>query len=111
LTVPVLRMVSHSIEDVERRAERLAERLHGRWRVALMSGASTIGGGSAPGVELPTVLVALEHPDLSPDALEVRLRELTPPVIARIEADRVVLDLRTVFEEQDETLAESLLQL
>ena len=58
---------------------------------------SAVGGGSAPGVELPTWLVAIAKDDLSPDALEERLRSLTPPVIARIENDRLLLDLRTVL--------------
>jgi len=74
----------------------------------LVQGASAVGGGSAPGVELPTFLVAIEKAALSPDALEGRLRALTPPVIARIERDRVLLDLRTVFPSQDSQLRELL---
>ena len=62
---------------------------------------SAVGGGSAPGVELPTWLVAIAKDGLTPDALEARLRRLTPPVIARIERDRVLLDLRTVLPDQD----------
>ena len=65
---------------------------------------SAVGGGSAPGVELPTWLVAIAKDGLTPDALEERLRRLTPPVIARIEHDRVLLDLRTVLPEQDALL-------
>jgi L-seryl-tRNA(Ser) seleniumtransferase len=71
------------------------------WSVVLTSGASAIGGGSAPTVDLPTVLIALEWPGLSADALEERLRALDPPVIARIEDDGVVLDLRTVLPWQE----------
>jgi L-seryl-tRNA(Ser) seleniumtransferase len=67
-----------------------------------VSGGSAVGGGSAPGTELDTVLLAVEHPQWSADTLEGRLRQLDPPVIARIENDRVVLDLRTVFDDQDE---------
>ncbi|MFN2446447.1 MAG: L-seryl-tRNA(Sec) selenium transferase, partial [Vicinamibacterales bacterium] len=73
--------------------------------------ASAIGGGSAPGVELPTMLIAAALPDLSAAVLEARLRALDPPIIARIETDRVVLDLRTVFENQDEQLARLLQSL
>jgi L-seryl-tRNA(Ser) seleniumtransferase len=51
----------------------------------------------------------VEHSQLSADGLEERLRRLDPPVIARIDHDRVVLDLRTVLEHQDETLAAALL--
>jgi L-seryl-tRNA(Ser) seleniumtransferase len=51
------------------------------------------------------VLLALDREGLSAVAIERRLRALDPPVVARIEHDRVVLDLRTVLPEQDELLA------
>src|SRR5207248_2743636 len=57
---------------------------------------------------LPTWLVAIEREGLSAAALEERLRSLTPPVVARIEHDRVVLDLRTVFPDHDRPLAVSI---
>jgi L-seryl-tRNA(Ser) seleniumtransferase len=104
-TVPVQRMARLSADAIEERARALADRLEGHgWRIALISGASAVGGGSAPGVTLPTVLLSLEREQVSADALESALRSLDPPVIARIESDRVVLDLRTVLEEQDELL-------
>ena len=55
------------------------------YRAERLDGASTIGGGSAPGAELPTHLIAVDRSGLSPDALEERLRATTPPVIGRIE--------------------------
>jgi L-seryl-tRNA(Ser) seleniumtransferase len=55
-------------------------------------------------VELPTWLAALEKQGFSADALEQKLRAGTPPVIARIDHDRVVLDLRTVLSSQDPEL-------
>jgi L-seryl-tRNA(Ser) seleniumtransferase len=75
--------------------------------VSLVSGESTVGGGSAPGVTLPTVLLALEHPAATADSIEARLRAADPPVIARIQDDRVVLDLRTVRAEDDALLLAS----
>ncbi len=108
-TVPVASMIQASVETIEARAAALAEHLHGAgWKIALVSGASAIGGGSAPGVELPTVLIAAELPGFSTVALEQRLRALDPPVIARIESDRVLLDLRTVLPHQDESLGRAL---
>jgi L-seryl-tRNA(Ser) seleniumtransferase len=106
-TVPVQRMLTMTVEEIHARADALAtaiRRMPG-WRAELVEGVSAVGGGSAPGVELPTRLVALEKIGLSPDALEARLRRLTPPVIARIECDRLVLDLRTVLPNQDRQLA------
>ena len=70
-----------------------------------MDGQSTIGGGTTPGLTLATRLLAIERTGLSADALEAAMRRLDPPVIARIENGRVVLDLRTVFDTQDEALA------
>src|SRR5262249_51205665 len=75
------------------------------WRTELVAGVSAVGGGSAPGVELPTWLIAVERDGLSADALETRLRALTPPIVARIERDRVLLDLRTVLPDQVSGLA------
>ncbi|MCC7181619.1 MAG: L-seryl-tRNA(Sec) selenium transferase [Acidobacteria bacterium] len=104
-TVPVRRMLAMDVDAIEARARALADRLLGLgWRVTLVSGSSAVGGGSAPGLALPTVLVALEREGLTADTLESRLRALDPPVIARIVDDRVALDLRTVPPESDEQL-------
>jgi len=105
-TVPVQRMLTMSADEIRVRAATLATRLNAvdGWRADLVSGTSAVGGGSAPGVELPTWLVAIERRGLSPDALASRLRTLTPPVIARIERDQVLLDLRTVLDDQDSQL-------
>jgi L-seryl-tRNA(Ser) seleniumtransferase len=105
-TVPVQRMLSLSAEDIEARAEIVAEQLSaGGWKVALMTGSSAVGGGSAPGLSLPTVLLAIARDGVTAAALEAHLRTLDPPVIARIEHDRVVLDLRTVLPEDDDVIA------
>lgn len=101
--VPVWQMISQS-------GSTLAERAHGwvaeleRLGVAagVVEGRSTVGGGSLPGETLPTHLVALETE--SPDAVAARLRAGEPPVIARIEEERLVLDPRTVLPEQETTL-------
>jgi L-seryl-tRNA(Ser) seleniumtransferase len=106
-TVPVQRMLTLTADEIRARADALSVVIcaRGKWHADVVSGSSTIGGGSAPGVELPTWLVAIAYDDLSPDALEERLRRLTPAVIARIENDRVLLDLRTVAPDQDAQLA------
>jgi L-seryl-tRNA(Ser) seleniumtransferase len=104
-TVPVQRMLHASAEDIEARVQALAETLAANgWRVSMISGSSAVGGGSAPGLELPTVLLAIERDGESAVVTEEWLRSLDPPVVARIEHDRVVLDLRTVLPDQDEML-------
>jgi L-seryl-tRNA(Ser) seleniumtransferase len=112
LTVPVRRMLALTIDEIRARAEVLASAIAGMpgWRVELVDGVSAVGGGSAPGVELPTCLVAIEKAGVTADTLEARLRRLTPPIIARIERDRLVLDLRTVVPDDDPALAGLLAQ-
>src|SRR5229473_5094147 len=104
--VPVLRMMRLSKDDIARRAEALAAKVEGpKLKLDLLDGESVIGGGAAPSAVLPTRLIALTHEGLSADELCSRLRSTTPPIIARVEEGRVLLDLRTVFPSQDITLA------
>jgi L-seryl-tRNA(Ser) seleniumtransferase len=101
-TVPVLRMLHAPVEAVRARAAALAEHLNASgWRADVIDGQSAIGGGSAPGVTVPTALVRLSRDGWSADRLETWLREREPPVIARIHDGAVVLDLRTVAEGDD----------
>ncbi len=111
--VPVRRMLALTPEAIRARADTLAAAVNALdgWHAEILDGASAIGGGSAPGVELPTWLVAIARDGLSPDALEARLRGLSPPLIARIERDRVLLDLRTVAPEQDDLIKAQLSRL
>jgi len=101
--IPALRMISMTREEVAARAERLAGRISSLtgFSATLEDGESVVGGGSTPGQTLPTRLVAVTHRRLSATSLEAGLRRNSPPVIARIENDRLLLDLRTVFEEQE----------
>ena len=108
-TVPVQRMLHATADEIEARAIALGQQLAARgWQIALISGASAVGGGSAPGLGLPTVLLSISRDGQSAAATEAWLRTLDPPVIARVEDGRVVLDLRTVLPDQDETLSNRL---
>ena len=105
-TVPVQRMLRLSADDIETRAQSLSARLtDAGWRVAMISGSSAVGGGSAPGLQLPTVLLSITRDGWSAQQTEKYLRRLDPPVIARIEHDQLLLDLRTVLPDQDRQLA------
>ena len=105
--IPALRMMRLSKEEIGNRAEALRARFApSRCRVAIVDGESIIGGGAAPSAGLPTRLLALSCKDLSAEELAARLRTSDPPVIARVEDGRVLLDLRTVFPEQDCSIAD-----
>ena len=118
--IPALRMIRLSAEEIGRRAEALVAQLRGALpsgevEIEVIEGHSVIGGGSTPEESLPTRLVAISSLRHSAAQLEERLR-LAPagqsgepaPVIARIEDDRLVLDLRTVFPEQESSLGTAL---
>jgi L-seryl-tRNA(Ser) seleniumtransferase len=79
-------------------------------RIGLFEGKSVVGGGSCPDCDLPTTLLGIESRRQSPDAIESRLRAQDPHVIIRVEANRAVLDLRTVFPEQETALLAALSQ-
>jgi len=115
--VPVLRMMRLSKDEIARRAEKVISGVESsraksaRLKLELLDGESVIGGGAAPSAVLPTRLIALTHADHSADELSVRLRANAPAIIARVEEGRVLIDLRTVFLEQDAVLVETLSSL
>jgi len=109
--IPTLRMIELSQSEIARRAEAWQSKLTSKHlRAELIAGESLIGGGSAPSSTLPTILLALTCYSLSADELADRLRASDPPVIARVEEGRVLLDLRTVFPDQDEALSQILVR-
>jgi L-seryl-tRNA(Ser) seleniumtransferase len=107
-TIPVQRMLTMDAAAIRGRADALAAMINRAtgWTAEVVKGMSAVGGGSAPGVELPTWLVSVVKNGLSAAALEEKLRTPAVPVIARIEQDCVVLDLRTVSPDDDGVLAE-----
>src|SRR5438105_172515 len=108
-SIPALRMMRLSKAEIGKRAEAIAGEIQSATlRVELIDGESVIGGGAAPSAVLPTRLLAISHKDLGADELAARLRASDPPVIARVEEARVLLDLRTVFPEQDRLLLETI---
>ena len=102
--VPALRMIRFTAAEIRARAEKLAGRIGRKARI--IEGESVIGGGATPESTLSTYLIVLEDADAV--AEERRLRGNNPPIIARIERDRVVLDLRTVFAEEEDALVQAL---
>ncbi len=111
--IPALRMMRLPASEVRRRAQTVAARLAQsapKLKLEVVEGESVIGGGSTPGARLPTWLLAVTADGLSADELSARLRAAEPPVIARVEDGRVLLDLRTVFPEQDAAVEAALIE-
>jgi L-seryl-tRNA(Ser) seleniumtransferase len=96
-------MIATPVEEIERRARRWRRALRrAGLPVQVVDGESTVGGGSLPGETLPTKLVTLSV--ANPDGWAAALRAGRPPVVARIEEDRLVLDPRTVLPEEEREL-------
>lgn len=111
-TIPALKMMRLSEERIGKRAAEIVKRGNSaRLQIEIMAGESVIGGGAAPSSVLPTRLLALTSKALSSDELAARLRKFDPPIIARVEEGRVLLDLRTVFPEQDELVLSALTRI
>lgn len=103
--IPVVAMLLMPVEVIDQRARALATKIASELITEVIDGASTIGGGAAPQSVIPTKLLSIKSPTKSAAALEAALRAGTPPVIARIQQDAVLLDLRTVAPEHDDVLA------
>jgi L-seryl-tRNA(Ser) seleniumtransferase len=119
--IPVLMMLAQTRAEIEKRARLFVRKLR-RARHALhldedhlcfevIAGESAIGGGAAPLTHPPTALIALKHETLAADALEAKLRAAQPPVIARIQNERVCLDLRTVAKDEEAVLWDILVKI
>jgi L-seryl-tRNA(Ser) seleniumtransferase len=100
--IPALRLISQPREELRARSERFCGRLDGL-QASVMEGTSLIGGGSTPAQPLPGWVIAIDCEDVI--EAERRCRFSDPPVVARIEDDRLVLDLRTVFAAEEDELA------
>jgi L-seryl-tRNA(Ser) seleniumtransferase len=103
-SIPALAMIRTSAESIAARATHFKERLGGvpGLTASLEAGESVAGGGSTPGQTLPTTLVTVQHERRSARELAECLRHNRPPVIARVERDLVLIDLRTVLDSQEE---------
>ena len=107
--VPVIQMLSLTADELEQRAQSLVAALtQTSLNLELIPGESAIGGGAGPTSTLPTTLIAITHPTKSAQEIEYQLRTSSPPIIARISEDRVLLDLRTVFPTEIATLRDTL---
>jgi len=113
--IPTLRMICESYEDVSRRAEKLSGMVKSSetrsYTLATINGRSKIGGGALPIQELPTRLLCLKPQKVSAQDMEAWFRSHDPPIIVRIEADQVLLDMRTIQKKELKTVAKALNKL
>ncbi|MGC2109944.1 MAG: L-seryl-tRNA(Sec) selenium transferase [Candidatus Korobacteraceae bacterium] len=109
--IPVLRMMRVSNEDLQQRAEHIARHLRTsspQLEIEIVESRSLLGGGSAPGSTLPSRALAVKCATVAADTLLEQLRQWETPIIARVEEDRVLLDLRTVEPARDATIVAAL---
>lgn len=112
--LPTHQMISMTFDDLKSRVTNFIEQVQGSTSDLLfevVEGESAIGGGAAPTSRLRTPLISITHAKRSANQIEERLRRSEPPVIARIEDDRVLLDLRTVASQDEATLAAAVTSL
>ena len=110
-SIPVLRMLRLSEDELQHRAEQLARQLRissPQLAIEIIASRSVLGGGSAPGTTVPSRALAVKTAGHTADALLERLRQWATPIVARVESDRVLLDLRTVEPAQDVVIVAAL---
>jgi len=111
--IPFARMVRMPAAEIERRALAMQTELQSaaKLKVEIVPGESLVGGGSAPSSTLPTHLLAITCEKLSADELAANLRRHQPPVVTRVEDGRVLIDLRTVFENEEAEVVAALIEM
>jgi L-seryl-tRNA(Ser) seleniumtransferase len=105
--VPTLKMLLQKPEELRGRANKIAKRLKREIQnayIRVMSDSSRAGGGALPEVALPTYAVSIKSDEISVNELEERLRKSNPPIIARIKEDSLIIDARTIRDEDLESL-------
>jgi L-seryl-tRNA(Ser) seleniumtransferase len=105
--IPTLKMVLAGLEEIRERADRLVQKLS-VGDAQVRPSESAIGGGSTPDQTLPTWVIQLSVPNAA--QFERALRKQSTPVIARIERDKILLDMRTVADEEEELLVSAVRQ-
>ena len=112
--LPALKMISTPVEELMARASQVVEGIRELAKKGFVIGIekqhSAVGGGALPLVEMPTVSVTLSHESVMASEIEARLRASHPPVISRVQEDKVCLDMRTISEAEIGTLVGSVLR-
>jgi L-seryl-tRNA(Ser) seleniumtransferase len=103
--IPTLRAFTRSVDEVRAMGQSVMPKLEtalGKdFQLALQDSTSQIGSGALPTEELPTVVITVAHPKRSANAIAKQFRQADPPIIGRIQDDKFLLDLRTIFDAED----------
>ena len=112
--IPLLQLLTESIEQLQQRAEATAkviqENSSDELTVETVSDTTYLGGGSVPGQEIATVCIILEHQSISPDEISKRLRTCKTPLLGRIHDNRFTIDFRSVFSSEDSSVANAVVE-
>jgi L-seryl-tRNA(Ser) seleniumtransferase len=113
--IPTIRDLLVSIEELDERSKRFVTNLlqgTDNFQAKIFPGTSQVGGGTMPDVGLPTMVISLKHYALTAEQVGRKLRtEFKPAIIGRIQKEEFIIDLRTVTEEEEQLLLQSLIQL
>ena len=111
--IPVLKMIATPASEIRTRCRHITAELEAvaGLDLSVEEGLSKVGGGAAPEEEIPTFVISVGAEGLSAQQVHERLRSQSPPVVARIAEDRVLIDLRTVFPRQEGALLAALSSL
>ncbi|MFP7298074.1 L-seryl-tRNA(Sec) selenium transferase [Neobacillus niacini] len=113
--IPTIRDLLVSIDELDERSKRFVTNLlqgSDHFQAKIYPGTSQVGGGTMPDVQLPTMVISLKHHILTAEQVGRKLRtEFKPAIIGRIQKDEFIIDLRTVTEEEENYLLQSLSQL
>ncbi|WML35674.1 L-seryl-tRNA(Sec) selenium transferase [Clostridium sp. OS1-26] len=108
--IPTLHMILSSKEEHKKRAQRLKRKLQNKvnnFKFALEEDYSMVGGGSMPAERIETYVIKVKSDKFSPQELERKLRENETPIIIRVSNNEVVLDLRTIFDKDFDTIVDA----
>jgi len=110
-----LKALTEPVTEVKKRAEKLVEKLQNEkfdsLKFSLRQDFAAAGGGSLPTQQIPTILVTIKNKKISASKMEERLRRIEVPVIVRVDKDEILLDLRTVAEDDFPFIIEGLIQI
>ena len=110
--IPTLSMMCEPYDSVRRRARRLLRMIKDKagenFSVHLSDGSSMVGGGALPLCEIRSAIICLEPENMSANSMEKWLRSYDPPVICRVERERVILDVRTIRNEELKIVADAI---